>query len=323
VRARLLLGALAAGLIALPQFSGSYVLSLATLALYFAFTGQAWNVMMGFAGQLSLGHSLFVGLGAYAAAALFVKFGIGPWAGLWVAMAICVAAGAAIGLLAFRFGISGVYFALLTIAFAEFTRIGFDHIGWLGGPGGLFLKVGQRTSWDLADLRGTPAMFYYVMLALTAGAFALCAWLLRSRAGYYWQAIREDEDAARALGINTFRWKLLAVAISAAMTSLAGVFFAFYYNNLFPEQIFHISQSIEIILGPIVGGVGTLFGPILGAVLLTTLADSLTNLVAAMGLDIPGVKQVFYGVILLLVIMFLPNGIWPPIAKRLGLGRKD
>ncbi|MGA8006276.1 MAG: branched-chain amino acid ABC transporter permease [Burkholderiales bacterium] len=323
MKARLALGALAASLIALPYFSGNYVLSLATLALYFAFTGQAWNVMMGFAGQLSLGHSLFVGLGAYAAAALFVKFGIGPWAGLWLAMALCVAAGAAIGLLAFRFGISGVYFALLTIAFAEFTRIGFDHIGWLGGPGGLFLKVGQRTSWDLANLRGTPAMFYYVMLALTAGAFALCAWLLKSRAGYYWQAIREDEDAARALGINTFRWKLLAVAISAAMTSLAGVFFAFYYNNLFPEQIFHISQSIEIILGPIVGGVGTLFGPILGAVLLTTLADSLTNLVAAMGLDIPGVKQVFYGVILLLVIMFLPNGIWPPIAKRLGLGRKD
>jgi len=323
VRSRLLLGALAAGLIALPQFSGSYLLSLATLALYFAFTGQAWNVMMGFAGQLSLGHSLFVGLGAYAAAALFVKFGIGPWAGLWLAMALCVAAGTVIGLLAFRFGISGVYFALLTIAFAEFTRIGFDHIGWLGGPGGLFLKVGQRTSWDLADLRGTPVMFYYVMLALTAGAFALCAWLLRSRAGYYWQAIREDEDAARALGINTFRWKLLAVAISAAMTSLAGVFFAFYYNNLFPEQIFHISQSIEIILGPIVGGVGSLFGPILGAALLTTLAESLTNLVAAMGLDIPGVKQVFYGVILLLVIMFLPNGIWPPLAKRLGLGRKD
>ncbi|HUJ86825.1 MAG TPA: branched-chain amino acid ABC transporter permease [Burkholderiales bacterium] len=322
MRLRLLLGALAAVLSALPCLAGNYVLSVATLALYFAFTGQAWNVMMGFAGQLSLGHSLFVGLGAYAAAALFVKFGIGPWAGLWLAMALCVAAGVAIGLLAFRFGISGVYFALLTIAFAEFTRIGFDHIGWLGGPGGLFLKVGQRTTIDLANLRGTPAMFYYVMLALTAGAFALCAWLLRSRAGYYWQAIREDEDAARALGINTFRWKLLAVAISAAMTSLAGVFFAFYYNNLFPEQIFHISQSIEIILGPIVGGVGTLFGPILGAALLTTLADSLNNLVAAMGWDIPGVKQVFYGVILLLVVMFLPNGIWPPLAKRLGLARR-
>jgi branched-chain amino acid transport system permease protein len=317
----LLLGTLAAGLIALPQMASHYILSVATLALYFAFTGQAWNVMMGFAGQLSLGHSLFVGLGAYAAAALFTKFGVGPWAGVWLAMVLCAAAGTAIGLLAFRFAISGVYFALLTIAFAEFTRIGFDHIGWLGGPGGLFLKVGQRSSIDLANLRGTPAMFYYVMLVLTAGALALCAWLLRSRAGYYWQAIREDEDAARALGINTFRWKLLAVAISAAMTAVAGVFFAFYYNNLFPEQIFHISQSIEIILGPIVGGVGTLFGPIVGAALLATLADGLNNLVAMLGWDLPGVKQVFYGVILLLVVMFLPHGVWPPLAKRLGMRR--
>ena len=316
-----LLAVLAAALIALPLAANSYLLSVATLVLYFAYTGQAWNVMMGFAGQLSLGHALYVGLGAYAAAALFTQFGIGPWAGMWLAMALCVAAGVAIGFLAFRFGISGVYFALLTIAFAEFTRIGFDHIGWLGGRGGLFLKVEAHKTADLANLRGGQTMFYYVMLALASGAFALCAWLLRSRAGYYWRAIREDEEAARALGINTFRWKLLAVAISAAMTSLAGVFFAFYYNNLFPEQIFHISQSIEIILGPIVGGVGTLFGPILGAAMLTTLADALNNLVAAMGWDIPGVKQVFYGVILLLVVMFVPNGIWPPIAKRLGLGR--
>ncbi len=107
------------------------------------------------------------------------------------------------------------------------------------------------------------------MLALAAGAFALCAWLLKSRAGYYWQAIRENEEAAQALGINTFRWKMIAVMISSAMTAVAGVFFAFYYNNLFPEQIFHISRSIEIILGPIIGGVGTLFGPILGAAVLT------------------------------------------------------
>jgi len=322
-RAGALLAALAAALAALPLAANSYLLSVATLVLYFAYTGQAWNVMMGFAGQLSLGHALYVGLGAYAAAALFTQFGIGPWAGMWLAMALCVAAGVAIGLLAFRFGISGVYFALLTIAFAEFTRIGFDHIAWLGGPGGLFLKVEGRKTFDLANLRGGQTMFYYVMLALAAGAFALCAGLLKSRAGYYWRAIREDEEAARALGINTFRWKLLAVAISAAMTSLAGVFFAFYYNNLFPEQIFHISQSIEIILGPIVGGIGTLFGPILGAAMLTTLADALNNLVAAMGWDIPGVKQVFYGVILLLVVVFVPNGIWPPLAKRLGLGRGD
>ena len=318
-RAAVLLAVLAAMLVALPAVASSYVLSVATLILFFAFTGQAWNVMMGFAGQLSLGHSLYVGVAAYAVAGLFFHFGIGPWAGVWLAILLCVALGATIGFLAFRFGISGVYFALLTIAFAEFTRIGFDHLDWLGGPGGLFIKVEQREYSDLLNLRGPPQMFYYVMLALAAAAFALCAWLLRSRAGYYWQAIREDEQAAQALGINTFRWKMLAVMLSSALTALAGVFFAFYYNNLFPEHIFHISRSIEIILGPVIGGVGTLFGPILGAAVLTILADSITELLAALGIEIPGVKQVFYGVVLLVVVMFLPHGIWPALARKLGL----
>lgn len=300
-----------------PHFAGAYAISVATLILYFAYTGQAWNVMMGFAGQLSLGHSLYVGVGAYAAGALFFHYGIGPWAGLWIAILLCVALGLVIGFLAFRFGISGVYFALLTIAFAEFTRIGFDHFDWLGGPGGMFLRVAQRDTWDLANFRGPPLMYYYTILFLTMIAFALCAWLLRSRAGYYWQAIRENEEAAQALGINSFRWKMAAVALSAAMTSISGVFFAFYYNNLFPEQIFHISRSIEIILGPVIGGIGTLFGPILGAVMLTLLSDGITEALAALGWEIPGIKQVFYGIVLLLVVIFLPNGIWPPLARKL------
>jgi len=313
------LAVLAAFLIALPAFADNYLLSVATLILYFAYTGQAWNVMMGFAGQLSLGHALYVGIGGYVAGGIFYHWGIGPWAGLWVAMALCVALGVTIGFLAFRFGISGVYFALLTIAFAEFTRIGFDHLDWLGGPGGLFLKVAQRDTWDVANFRGPPLMYYYTILFLTAAALAFCAVLLRSKAGYYWQAIRENEEAAQALGINTFRWKMLAVALSAAMTSVSGVFYAFYYNNLFPEQVFNIGRSIEIILGPVIGGVGTLFGPILGAVVLTVLSDSLTELLAAIGWEIPGIKQVFYGVVLLAVVAFLPNGIWPAVAKRLGL----
>ena len=321
-RAAGLLAALAAALLALPHVASAYVLSVATLILYFAYTGQAWNVMMGFAGQLSLGHALYVGVGGYAAAALFFHFGIGPWAGLWLAVLLCVALGATIGFLAFRFGISGVYFALLTIAFAEFTRIGFDHLNWTGGPGGLFLKVAQRDQIDLLNFRGPPAMYYYAMLALAAGAFLLCFFLLRSRAGYYWQAIRENEEAAQALGINTFRWKMLAVVISSAMTAVSGVFFAFYYNNLFPEQIFHISRSIEIILGPIIGGIGTLFGPILGAAVLTLLADGITDLLGALGWEFPGVKQVLYGIVLLVVVMFLPHGIWPALARKLGLDRK-
>src|SRR5256885_3427681 len=184
-RTTLSLAALAGILVLLPFLVGNYALSVATLILYFAYTGQAWNVMMGFAGQLSLGHARDVGVGAYAAGSLFFHSGVGPWAGVWLAIALCVALGLAIGFLAFRFRISGVYFALLTIAFAEFTRIGFDHFDWTGGPGGMFLRVAQRDTGDLANFRGPPLMYYYAMLFLAAGALALCAWLLRSRARYY------------------------------------------------------------------------------------------------------------------------------------------
>jgi branched-chain amino acid transport system permease protein len=320
-RAAYLLAALGALLLVLPLFANSYLLSLATLFLYLAYTGQAWNLMMGFAGQLSLGHALYLGVGAYGAAALYHHFNIGPWAGLWLSIALCVALAASLGFLAFRYGISGVYFTLLTIAFAEFTRIGFDHFDWVGGSGGLFLKVAQRDQIDIANLRGTPAMFYYIMLALSTAGFAFCAWCLRSRAGYYWRAIRENEEAAQALGIDTFRWKMLAIITSAAMTAVAGVFWAFYYNNLFPEQIFNIGRSIEIILGPIIGGIGTLAGPLIGAALLTLVADGTTELVAALGWDVPGLKQLVYGIILFAVVILIPQGIWPALARKLRLGK--
>jgi branched-chain amino acid transport system permease protein len=320
-RGLVLLALLLALLAVFPAFASGYLLAVGFLILYFAFVGQAWNIMMGFAGQLSLGHSLYVGLGAYAAAALYVHFGVSPWIGLGASIGVSMLAGAAIGFLAFRFGVAGVYFAILTIAFAEFARIGFDHFTWVRGSSGLFLPVANYTQNDLWNLRGSPTMFYYLMLALTVAAFVLCHALLRSRMGYYWQAIRESPEAAEALGVNLFRYKMAAVALSAAMTSLAGVMFAFYYNNLFPEQIFHVSRSIELILGPIIGGIGTLLGPIVGAFLLTGLAEGLREVMLRLGIDVPGVKQVFYGVCLLLVVMFLPDGVWPPIARKLGLRR--
>jgi branched-chain amino acid transport system permease protein len=278
---------------------------------------------MGFAGQLSLGHALYVGLGAYTAAALYVHFGIGPWIGLLVAVPVAMLGGAIIGFLAFRFGVAGVYFAILTIAFAEFARVGFDHISYTGGSGGFFLPVAQYAQNDLWRLRGRPIMFYYVMLALTVAVYIFCHALLRSRIGYFWFAIREDEQAARALGIDTFRYKMAAVVISAGMTAVAGVFFAFYYNNLFPEQVFHISRSIELILAPLIGGVGTLLGPLVGATLLTVLAEGLRAAQDALGFDLPGAKQVFFGLCLLLVIMLLPQGVWPSLARALRVTTRD
>ncbi len=306
-------------LLAAPLFANDYLLTILILILYFAYAGQAWNVMFGFAGQLSLGHALFVGLGAYVTAALYVHFGVAPWIGLGAAIAVAIACGAAIGFLAFRFGVAGVYFAILTIACAEFARIGFDHLTWLGGSAGFFLPVANYTRNDLWNLRGSPAMFYYVILALSVLALVACRMLSAGRIGYYWRAIREDEQAARAVGIDTFRYKMYAAVISAGMTSVAGVFFAFYYNNLFPEQVFHISRSIELILAPIIGGVGTLFGPIVGAVLLTGLAEALHEGLNLIGLDVPGAKQVFYGLCLLVVVMRVPDGVWPPLARALRL----
>jgi len=320
-RALLLTAALVAVLAVAPLLASDYILSLLIIILYFAYVGQAWNVMMGFAGQLSLGHALYVGLGAYVAAALFINFGVAPWLGLLAAAPLAMVAGAFIAFLALRFRVSGVYFAILTIAFAEFARIGFDHFAWVHGSAGLFLPVAQRTGSDLWHLRGTPAMFYYVILAATLLAFALCYAMLRSRMGYLWLAIREDERAARATGINTYRYKIYAVVISAGMTSFAGVFYAFYYNNLFPEQVFHISRSIELIVAPIIGGLGTLFGPIIGAFVLEGLAEGLRRGLELLGVELPGAKQVLYGICLLVVITVLPNGVWPGLARLLGLSR--
>jgi branched-chain amino acid transport system permease protein len=319
----LLLGLTGVVLLAAPWFLNDYLITILILIFYYAYVGQAWNIMMGFSGQLSLGHALYVGLGAYAAAALYVHFGIGPWVGMFAGIVISGLVAVVLGYLAFRFGVGGVYFAILTIAFAEFARIGFDHFKWVNASSGLFLPVAQYTSNNVWTLRGSPAMFYYVLLALMVIALVICRLLLRSRLGYYWQAIREDELAAQSVGINTFRCKVYAVTISAAMTSVAGMVYAFFYNNLFPEQVFNIGRSIEIILGPIIGGIGTLIGPVVGALILQVFSESTTELLDAFGVTTPGAKQICYGVVLLVVIVLMPHGVWPPIARALGLSQKS
>ena len=319
LRATILLGVLLAVLVIAPWFVNDYLLTVLIIVLYFAFTGQAWNIMMGFAGQLSLGHAIYAGLGGYTAAVLFARFGVAPWLGFLAVIPVAAACGATIGFLAFRFRVAGVYFAILTIAFAEFARIGFDHLDFVNASAGLFLPVAQYAHNDLWHLRGNPTMFYYVILAAATIVFVLCRALLKSRVGYCWLAIREDEQAARAVGIDSFRYKMAAVMISAVITSFAGVFYAFFYNNLFPEQVFNISRSIEMILGPIIGGIGTLFGPILGAFVLTGLAEALNTTLVTLGFDLPGAKQVFYGICLLLVVVVLPDGVWPWLARLIGV----
>jgi branched-chain amino acid transport system permease protein len=318
-RGRILIAVFALAMLAAPLVLDRYLLSILILVCLAAFTGQAWNILMGFAGLLSLGHALYLGLGAYVSATLYVHFGIGPWLGIFPAIAACVLAAAAIGWLSLRFRIEGVYFALLTIAFAEVARVGFDHISATGGAGGFFLPVRAEDQGQWWNLRGGPTFFYYLALLLAAAALMLCAVLRRSRLGHRWLAVREDPEAARALGIDINRARMSALSLSAAMTGIAGVFQAFYSNNLFPSQIFDISRSIDIILAPIIGGIGTLFGPVLGAFVLAPLGEILIAVTQALGLNAPGMKALFFGLFLMGIIAAVPSGLWPRLATALGL----
>lgn len=308
--------------LASPLVADRYGLAILTTVLWFAYVGQAWNLLMGFAGQLSLGHALYVGLGAYVAAGLYVKLGVVPWVGMLAAVIVAAGVGLMIGALAFRFGLRGVHFALATIAFAEFTRIAFDHVEAFGGSGGLFLPVAPPGSFDLVNLRLDPTGFFYVMAAATLALFLICRSLRSSRLGTFWLAVREDQEAAAAAGVNVFRAKLAALAISAAATAPAGVFLAFLHSNLFPDQLFSMGRSIEIIIAPIVGGIGTLFGPILGAFLLIPLAEGLNLGLEAFGLAAPGLKLFLYGLALVVIIVALPQGVWPGLSRLL-LGKPE
>jgi branched-chain amino acid transport system permease protein len=320
-RGQVALGLLVVLLAAAPLFASDYLLSLLIICLLFAFLGQAWNLMMGFAGLLSLGHALYSGLGAYTAAALYTNLGVNGWVGIAAGIAIAVAVAAIIGFLGFRFAIEGVYFALLTIAFAEFTRVAFNHIEWTKANAGLFLPNVEREASNLLTLRGLPHMYYYLFLALTLGALWFCHTLLRRRVGQYWLAIREDPVAAQAIGINVLRYRMYAVMLSAGMAAFAGGLYAFYSNNLFPDSIFALHFSIELTLAPIVGGVGTLFGPVLGAFILTPLGEILNSSTAH--LQLGGIKQFFYGFCLIVIVVARPAGLWPWLCRRLRLVREE
>jgi branched-chain amino acid transport system permease protein len=326
---RAALVAFAVLLLAVPWIASSYVLSVSIICIYLAYMGQAWNLMLGFAGLLSIGHALFVGLGAYTSGYLFTKHGVPPVIGVVAAVAIAMVMGAVIGYLGFRFAIGGVYFALLTIAFSEFVRILIDHAKFLGGTEGMFLPVSQasRRGVDLVNLRGSTEMYYYVILALAAGAFLMCRALLNNRVGYYWRAIRDNPEAAQAVGVDIFRFRMYAVILSSGMAGIAGVFYAFYYNNLFPEQVLSIERSIEFTLAPIVGGVGTLFGPIFGAFVLTPLGELLTEAVEwskdsgliDKNVKTDGVKLMFWGLAVALIVLLKPTGLWPWACKSMRL----
>jgi branched-chain amino acid transport system permease protein len=266
--------------------------------------GQAWNVIAGLGGQLSLGHGVFFGVAAYAVAFLFNGFGISPWLGLWVAMALSALLALLIGLATFRS--RGVYFALATVAISlGFEKVARFLTAYTGGDAGLAVNFRGTAPWAM-QFRG-PAPFLWMDLVVVVGFYLFTRWLLRSRLGLRLQAVRDDEDAAAASGVDVFATKMVGFAISAAMTGLAGVLHVQFYLAIDPGTAFGLFQAIQIQLPALIGGLGTAAGPILGGAIAILLSEA-TNWWATVS-KLQGADTLVYGVVLLGVVLFAPAGV--------------
>jgi branched-chain amino acid transport system permease protein len=277
-------------------------LTFLTMTLYAALLAQAWNVLGGFGGQFSFGHALFFGTGAYVQAIAQLSFGLNAWLALVLAVAAAALVGALVGALTFRYGLRGSYFALVTLAFAEVFRILAVSVDFTGGGVGLMVPLRESAAnMQFGSRRG------YLLLALgfVVVALAVTAWLRHSRFGARLQAVRDNEDAARAVGVDPFGIKLGAIVLSGALMGAGGAFYVQVFQYIDPGIAFGPATSVEALVAAIVGGMGTLWGPVLGALVLHLLAETTRNLFG----QLPGLNMVIYGTVLVLIVTFLPRGL--------------
>jgi branched-chain amino acid transport system permease protein len=284
-----------------PLFvAANTVLNFLVFTLIIALAAQGWNLLGGYGGQNSFGHAAFFGTGAYATAILQTRYGINPYLGLAVGVAAGGVVGWAIGFLAFRSGLRGSYFALVTLAFAEVLRVLANAAEITGGAAGILIRLDVRPeNFQFAS----RDRFYWVALLLVTLALLLTRALERSRLGAQLVAVRENENAARALGVDALAVKLRAIALSGAVTAAAGCLYAQYFLYVDSTIAFGTWISIEALLAPILGGAGTVFGPVVGAIVLQGMSEGTKSLVGS----IPGVDLVIFGALLILVVRFPPR----------------
>ncbi|MGE0716768.1 MAG: branched-chain amino acid ABC transporter permease [Alphaproteobacteria bacterium] len=295
--------------LAFPLVAGSnYAINIGILVLFTAFLGQSWNIAGGFAGLTSFGHALFFGTGAYCSTILQVSHGVNPWIGWIAATAAGAGLGAAVGHLTFRAGLRGSYFALITLAFAETFRILANALPFTRGGLGILIPLDQRAA---ALQFRDPVWFYYLALAMCLAALAIARHLTRSRFGASLAAIRENEDAARALGIDVTGQKVRCLALSGAMTAAGGTFYAQKYLYIDPWIAFGADKSVEMLLVAMIGGAGTVLGPLIGAGAVVALGEATRALTNAQGLGL-----VVYGVLLIAIVGFLPGGLAGLLGRR-------
>jgi len=298
-----------AALAAVPLVvSSNVVLNFLVVALLIALAGQGWNILGGYGGQYSFGHAAFFGTGAYVTAVLQVRYGVNAWPAFASGIAAGAALGALIGALTFRSGLRGSYFALVTLAFAEVLRIVASVAPITGAGVGTLVKLDLRVE---AMQFQSRAVFYWVILALVAASLVIARLIERSRFGVWLVAVRENEDAAKALGVDVTQVKLAAMVISGAVTAAAGCFYVQYFLFIDALIAYGTWISVEALLTPIIGGVGTVFGPLLGALVVKSLGEA-AKLITG---DAPGLDLIVYGAVLVLVIWLLPRGLIGGLAQ--------
>jgi branched-chain amino acid transport system permease protein len=295
-------------------FPSPFFLHLMIMVLMWTVLGAAWNILGGFAGQVSFGHATFLGAGAYTTMILYLKLGIAPWFGIIAGGAVAALIALPIGFICFR--LRGPYFALSTLAVAEIVRL--VALNWeslTAGPVGLLITtlpqvslLGSPINWESK----TP--FYYIAVVIALAAVLATAVMSRTRMGAYLLAIREDIDSAEAIGINTVQVRVAALSLSAFLAGVAGGFYAMYLRYIDPDAVFAISLSVEMVFIAVVGGLTTVFGPLIGAIFLVTLGETFRERFLVGHL-------IFYGAFMMIAIRFMPEGIWGKLRLLLSTRR--
>jgi branched-chain amino acid transport system permease protein len=316
MRRALWLSVLLAVVIAYPLlFSSPFQQRLGALILLYAILASAWNIVGGYAGQVSVGHVVFFGCGAYAAMGAYAHFGLSPLVGIPVGVVVSVVIAAVVGVPTLR--LSGHYFSMATIAVAELVRLIVSNTEYLGAGVGLSGPTVPRNVFDLSFISALP--YYYLFLAVLILTLGLTWWMTSSRTGFYLRAIRDSERAARSLGAKASRVKLYAFMLSAGLTSIGGTLYATMFGFVDPDSGLGILISVKMLIMAALGGAGLLFGPLLGAAILVPLEEISNNLLGGKG---AGLTFVVYGAIIVLLARFQPAGLLP-LAQRLLTGRRS
>src|ERR1700728_3261879 len=317
-RRALMLAALIAAVVALLPLGVKdvYVQNILILTLMYAALSQSWNILSGYCGQISLGHALYFGLGAYTTEILFTKFGVLPWFGMLAGGALSALIAVALGYPCFR--LRGHYFVIATIVIAETAYLLFLNWDWAGAALGIDIPV-RRDSWLTFQFTRSKLPYFYFALALACVAWFVTWWLEDSKWGYWWRAVKDNPDAAESLGVVVFNSKMGAAAVSAFLTAVGGSFYAQFVSYIDPESVMGFQFSLLMALPAVLGGIGTLWGPVLGAVILIPLTELTLSYIGGSG---RGVDLIVYGTLIMVIARARPEaliGLFSP--RRKGASR--